>query len=315
MTVTAAADVPLAVVQEKLAEFDQWLPMDGEASLSVGQLVERNSTGPLRLGYGAWRDLLLGAQFYNGREELITAGGRTVKNVAGYDLTKFMVGQRGVFGRLVTITTRTYRRPAGAMLGRWDKRSNLAERIGFLTSLLPTDVRPQWALVDEKELLCGYLGDESTLRYYQGELPKFGFEIQPRTVRQDIELRQERLQSPFKDTLINEISRCRASVPPHRIGQFVHEAKLQRWIADPAFGVVWAAVDSAPQDEQIVQQAAIRAGGSAIIERPDGSIADLPLDKGVRSLLERLKASLDPDGKLAPLPWRSHVGSALRTET
>ena len=66
--------------------------------------LEMNSTGPLRLGFGAWRDLLLGAQFYNGRGELITAGGRTVKNVAGYDLTKFMVGQRGVFGRLLTLT-------------------------------------------------------------------------------------------------------------------------------------------------------------------------------------------------------------------
>ena len=77
---------------------------------------EQNSTGPLRLGYGAWRDLLLGVQFTNGRGELITAGGRTVKNVAGYDLTKFMVGSHGVFGRLVTITTRTYRRPDRALV-------------------------------------------------------------------------------------------------------------------------------------------------------------------------------------------------------
>ena len=111
MTVIVSADVTLDAVQRKLAEQDQWLPIDGDPKATVGQLVSINSTGPLRLGYGAWRDLLLGAQFLDGRDDLITAGGRTVKNVAGYDLTKFMVGQRGVFGRLVTVTTRTYRRP------------------------------------------------------------------------------------------------------------------------------------------------------------------------------------------------------------
>src|SRR5688500_14037026 len=99
MSATIAADVTLAQVQNALAPTGQWLPIDGQPDLPIGQLVETNSSGPLRLGYGHWRDLLLGAQFHNGSGDLITAGGRTVKNVAGYDLTKFMVGHRGVFGR------------------------------------------------------------------------------------------------------------------------------------------------------------------------------------------------------------------------
>src|SRR5215212_8366616 len=122
MTATFSADVTLAAAQERLAAIGQWLPVDGDASWTLGRLVEINSTGPLRLGYGAWRDLLLGCQFLNGAGELITAGGRTVKNVAGYDLTKFMVGQGGVFGRLVTLTTRTYRRPTVALLARFPAR-------------------------------------------------------------------------------------------------------------------------------------------------------------------------------------------------
>src|SRR4051812_25752197 len=119
MTVTISADVTLAAAQAKLAEFNQWLPIDGDMQIALGELVESKSTGPLRLGYGGWRDLLLGVQFLNGRGELITAGGRAVKNVAGYDLSKFMVGQRGIFGRLVTLTTRTYRRPTDALLARF----------------------------------------------------------------------------------------------------------------------------------------------------------------------------------------------------
>src|SRR5437867_12271072 len=59
MTATFSADVTLENAQAKLAELGQWLPIDGDSSWTLGRLVESNSTGPLRLGYGAWRDLLL----------------------------------------------------------------------------------------------------------------------------------------------------------------------------------------------------------------------------------------------------------------
>src|SRR5437773_11536499 len=111
LTATVSADVALYTVQETLAAMGQWLPIDGDPEMPVGQLIETNSTGPLRLGYGAWRDLLLGVQFHNGLGELITAGGRTVNNVVGYDLTEFMVGQRGILGRRITATGRAWRRP------------------------------------------------------------------------------------------------------------------------------------------------------------------------------------------------------------
>src|SRR5438128_4583265 len=149
MTVTISADVTLSGAQAKLAELNQWLPIDGDLQSAVGELVESNSTGPLRLGYGGWRDLLLGVQFLNGKGELITAGGRTVKNVAGYDLTKFMVGSYGIFGKVVTITTRTYKRPTDAILATFEPD------VGKLNLLLTTTCRPQWALVNGYSLLCG----------------------------------------------------------------------------------------------------------------------------------------------------------------
>src|SRR5258705_3446708 len=153
MTVTISADVTLSAAQAKLAELNQWLPIDGHVQSAVGELVESNSTGPLRLGYGGWRDLLLGVQFLNGKGELITAGGRTVKNVAGYDLTKFMVGQRGIFGRLVTVTTRTYRKPSGSVLARFEPD------VRTILRMIPTPSRPQWAILNAAGLWCGYLGD------------------------------------------------------------------------------------------------------------------------------------------------------------
>jgi glycolate oxidase FAD binding subunit len=289
MTATIAADVPLRVVQETVAASGQWLPIDGEPDLSVGELVESNSTGPLRLGYGAWRDLLLGAQFRNGRDELITAGGRTVKNVAGYDLTKFMVGQRGVFGRLVTITTRLYQRPAGAILATFAPNPRLIGR------LLPSTARPQWALLTAEAMLCGYLGDERSLEFYENVMhveyrPRGG--VERRTLEQDIEHRRQLWQGEF-----------RVSVPPARVSDFVAVAKPTKWVADAAFGIV---VGSGGDDAQI-RSAAQALGGTATFHRRDGAsgpLFDVPSAQQ-RELLERLKKTFDPDNRLAPLPWKA----------
>ncbi|MBA2706807.1 MAG: FAD-binding oxidoreductase, partial [Gemmatimonadaceae bacterium] len=173
MTATFGTDVPLERALAQLAEAGQWLPIDGNPTSTIGYLIDSNSTGPLRLGFGAWRDLLLGAQFTNGAGELITAGGCTVKNVAGYDLTKFMVGQGSVFGKLVTVTTRTYKRPTHAVVARFDPDPRLINR------LTPTDLRPQWTVLTHSELYCGYVGDERTADWYAQRLP----ELNPATVQ------------------------------------------------------------------------------------------------------------------------------------
>ena len=288
MTATIAADVPLHIVQQTVAGKDQWLPIDGDADLSVGELIESNSTGPLRLGYGAWRDLMLGAQFRNGRDELITAGGRTVKNVAGYDLTKFMVGQRGVFGRLVTITTRLYKRPAGAILATFPPNARMIGR------LLPSTARPQWALLTNDALLCGYLGDERALEFWDNALrvehrPRH---VERRTLEQDIAHRRELFRGDF-----------RASVPPGKISDFVAVARPGNWVADAAFGIVMGS----GADEAQVRSAAQALGGTATFARRDGvagPLIDVPSPQQ-RELLERLKKAFDPDNRLAPLPWQS----------
>jgi FAD/FMN-containing dehydrogenase len=284
MTATIAADVSLAQVQQALAAMGQWLPIDGDADLPVGELVETNSSGPLRLGYGHWRDLLLGAQFHNGVGELITAGGRTVKNVAGYDLTKFMIGQRGVFGRLVTLTTRTYKRPAGAILATFSPNPKLIDQ------LIPSPARPQWAMLTSDALLCGYLSDERTLAYYSGALAQWKpISIKRRTLETDIEQRASLWQGEF-----------RAAVPPAQLKQFLADAKPAQWVADPVFGIVLGA----GVDDAMVEKAARDRGGSVVFTvRGKEKFFTVPPGPQ-REALERLKKSFDPDNRLSPLPWQ-----------
>jgi FAD/FMN-containing dehydrogenase len=282
MTATISADASLASVQAKLAEFNQWLPIDGDPQAGVGELVAQNSTGPLRLGYGAWRDLLLGVQFLNGRDELITAGGRTVKNVAGYDLTKFMVGQRGIFGRIVTITSRTYRRPAAALLARF------AADVRYVNTLIPSPLRPQWCLLTSDSLFCGYVGDERAIEFYKRGLPQRKLmELRSRALEEDIEHRSKLWANPA----------FRAAVPPVKIPEFIERAGVSRWVADAAFGVI-RIFDQA--DLAKLRAAAEGVGGTVYADSPQLRL-DGVYNSAERDLLERLKVAFDPDGKLEPL--------------
>lgn len=272
MTATFAADVSLRTVQDTLAQAGQWLPIDGDPNQPVGKLVETNSTGPLRLGYGAWRDLLLGAQFRNGRGELISAGGCTVKNVAGYDLTKFMVGQRGIFGTLVTLTTRTYKRPAGAILATYRSSPKLVAR------LIPSPAKPQWAMLTPDALLCGYMGDERALAYYESSLAEYKpLSLTRRSLDEDIAHRASLWRG-----------RVRVSIPPAKLTGFLIAAKPSSWSADAAFGIVLC-----DGDDATLERAAQQLGGTSDQSKPAGH---------QRALLQRLKQSFDPDNKLVPLP-------------
>jgi len=246
--------MPLALAQERLGEIDQWIPIDGDPQSAIGQLVERNSTGPLRLGFGAWRDLLLGCQFRLRNGQLITAGGRTVKNVAGYDLTKFAVGQRGRFGSLVTITTRTYKRPVAALM------AELPPSNQFIGRIILTPLRPTWAMLLPESLICGWLDQEPALELFQRLIaPHHPLRLCRRSLAQDISHRAQLWSwgpNMFK-----------ASVPPTRIWVFVKESGLSRWVADPAFGIVIGPLDQI--EETALGLAARAVGGSVTVTRED----------------------------------------------
>ena len=295
MTATFSADCPLRFVQWKLAELGQWLPVDGSPDATLGRLVETNSTGPLRLGFGAWRDVLLGCQFTNGKGELITAGGRTVKNVAGYDLTKFMVGGHGIFGRLVTITTRTYARPDGALLVRHPPE------LSRFTKLLPTPLRPQWAMLSGTALTLGYLGDETTLAWYRQNLPSIEpLDVKDWELQKDIEHRANHWSGYDRSQTGGVL--YRASVPPARLQDFLGRAAHVSFTADPAFGIV---VGTALRDDDVtrVRDAASAVGGTVRFGSSAASL-DVSTNPAERQIIERLKAAFDPDRRLNPLPWQ-----------
>jgi FAD/FMN-containing dehydrogenase len=113
LTLTARAGTTMAELQQATAAHGQWLPLDppGSASGTLGATIATASWGPLAAAFGTPRDQVLGCEVVTGTGDVIRAGGRVVKNVAGFDLTRLMVGGWGTLGIITEATVRLRARP------------------------------------------------------------------------------------------------------------------------------------------------------------------------------------------------------------
>jgi glycolate oxidase FAD binding subunit len=102
------AGTPLESLRRRLADYGMWLALDppGRPERSIGSVVATATAGPLRQGFGPVRDHVLGCSVATGDGRLVNAGGKVVKNVAGYDLTKLQVGGFGGFGIIAEVHLR-----------------------------------------------------------------------------------------------------------------------------------------------------------------------------------------------------------------
>jgi glycolate dehydrogenase FAD-binding subunit len=123
-----------------------FLPLDPPFSerATLGGIVAANSTGPRRLLYGLPRDLVLGVRFVTPKGDIIGAGGKTVKNVSGYDVSKLMIGSLGSLGVLCEMTLRLLPLPEKmeTLLFSFDSFSDAGAFAGAVlgTKLLPAAV-------------------------------------------------------------------------------------------------------------------------------------------------------------------------------
>jgi glycolate oxidase FAD binding subunit len=115
LVVTAQAGVRLADLQAALAPAGQQLALDPpEPRATLGGVVAANASGPRRLRYGTVRDLLIGITVVLADGTVARAGGKVVKNVAGYDLAKLFCGSLGTLGMVAEVIFRLHPVPAAA---------------------------------------------------------------------------------------------------------------------------------------------------------------------------------------------------------
>ncbi len=113
MTITVQAGIPVAVLQSVLGRERQRLPIDVPAAerATLGGIIAANVSGPRRYGFGTLRDYVIGITVVNDEGREVKAGGRVVKNVAGYDLCKLYVGSLGTLGIITQVTLKLRPQP------------------------------------------------------------------------------------------------------------------------------------------------------------------------------------------------------------
>jgi glycolate oxidase FAD binding subunit len=123
LVVTALAGTPLADVERAIAERDQCFAFEPPRFAdggTVGGMIAAGLSGPARAARGAVRDHLLGASLVNGRGDLLSFGGRVIKNVAGFDVSRLLAGSLGTLGLIVEVSLRVVPRASDTQTLRFE---------------------------------------------------------------------------------------------------------------------------------------------------------------------------------------------------
>jgi glycolate oxidase FAD binding subunit len=139
MTITVEAGIRMDRLAEALAAEGQRLPIEAPQSnrATLGGVVATDTSGPRRFGYGTMRDYVIGATAITAEGRCFHAGGRVVKNVAGYDLCKLLIGSLGTLAYITQLTLKLKPLPESSVLvvAGFDDSRLLDEAVaGLLTS-------------------------------------------------------------------------------------------------------------------------------------------------------------------------------------
>ncbi|MBW8898378.1 MAG: glycolate oxidase subunit GlcE [Massilia sp.] len=114
LVISARCGTPLAEIETHLAEHGQMLafePPHFGPGATIGGTVAAGLSGPRRQAAGAVRDFVLGAVLMDGKGEVLHFGGKVMKNVAGYDVSRLLAGSLGVFGLIAEVSLKVLPRP------------------------------------------------------------------------------------------------------------------------------------------------------------------------------------------------------------
>ena len=286
LVLTVKAGTPLAEVERVLGAERQMLafepPRFGHGS-TIGGTVAAGFSGPRRPYAGAARDFVLGTRIVNGKGEDLSFGGRVIKNVAGYDVSRLMAGALGTLGVLTEISFKVLPRPASEVTLSYamDEAAATRQANAWAGQPLPLSatawlggrllVRLSGAPSAVAAARAKMGGDEAT------DLPGF-WEA----------LRDQRIAFFNNPHSLWRLSVPQTSAPiptPHH--QLVEWGGGQRWV-------------SGDLDAAEIRGAAQRAGGHATLFRHgDKSVGVFhPLQPALMKIHRRLKHAFDPHGIL-----------------
>jgi len=235
LTVTVEAGVKLADLQQTLQQTNQFLPLDpsyGDMA-TIGGIVATAEGGSWRQRYGGVRDLLLGITFVRADGAIAKAGGRVVKNVAGYDLMKLFTGSYGTLGIISQVTLRVYPIPEASLtilLTGEANNLNKAQQIILNSGLTPTvidlispGVVKQLDITSNPGLLLRLQTIPESIKVQAQQLEKIAqeFNLSYQTYQDEIEKNLWQLLKKISES--PDLITCKIGIIRHRAQEFLAE--------------------------------------------------------------------------------------------
>jgi len=314
--ITVGAGMSLSALQEHLKTNNQWLPIRPpffRLSSTVGSLVAMAACGPERMAYGAPRDLLLGLRYIDCQGLQVTAGGRVVKNVAGYDMTRLITGSAGSLGFISEATWRVSTIPqrcaAITANGSLDACAATAREIvqsklsPIYVACLPGNASDDW------NLIVGFEGFSETVDY---QMEKCGAVLEAAKL-QSLEQTDYPVHEGRFGDLYEEMGRStfilRADFPLDQVADFINaldgRPPMSGVLLDFGCGRILAGLDELGNEDwrrlcELVDQ---RDGHGLLIKAPDDFRKQNDVFGTQRpewKVMHRIKADMDPDNIFAP---------------
>jgi FAD/FMN-containing dehydrogenase len=327
LVASATSGVTLAAFNETLNRGGQWLPLDppDDGRATLGGVVATASSGAQQTGYGTPRTFVIGMKVVLADGRTCKAGGRVVKNVAGYDLCKLFTGSFGTLGIISEVTFKLRPRPAreATIITRGPLPTVFAAgKVVYHAGLFPVAIellssnlanRSATATSpSEAQLLIRFAGSEKTVEHQIARTTGLlsGSTLQDiEIVADDNALWRDLQLAPLENTL--GLS-CRVSVKPSQVQGMMetiieHTNQETIWhagVADGRIRVMQSDKNTANSNTLgVLRVAAESLGGSLIIEHAAPELG-LEIDAwrklAASNLMTKIRQQLDPVGLFSP---------------
>lgn len=319
--VRVQAGIKLEALQHQLAGSDQILGIDPpEKGATIGGIIAANYSGPRRVRYGTIRDLIIGITVVLADGTVAKAGGKVVKNVAGYDLSKLFTGSLGTLGLIATANFRLHPEPETARtvvveLENTEAAGEAAQAI-MHSQIVSSALELHWS--EETRLLTVLIEGIPPAVEAQSETASFLFKPfgELRTVSDEKALALGPLTPPDAPEAEDEVA-LKVAAPPAELtgvldsvlGACERKGITYRITGHAANGVTLVGLSGGGEEAQVgvveeLREIWVRRGGSLVMLK-----APLSIKKRVDvwgptgdylGLIRRLKEKFDPGGVLNP---------------
>lgn len=312
LVATAQAGIPWDVLRSRLADRGTWVAADppGEGR-SLGSVVATGTAGPLRAGFGGIRDHLLGLTLVTGDGRVVKAGGRVVKNVAGYDLTKLVSGSFGAFGIVtaVHLRLRAVPREDVTLLARGPRDTLLNEARSVVaagSTPAALELLSPRATGDTKWVLAVRLIGTPADAHTQRDMARsaLGRTLEAIGAREAARFWRSVSAGPINEPITMRLSAVPTALPDaldliaHHLSSGHHLPEDWVSVTVPAGTIRWCGMPS-PDRLRLLRHAGAQREMPLTVERAPWSLREAvghfgAYREGVARLVERLRVSFDP---------------------